>query len=90
MVAVSLSVVIDPSRLNEPERSMVKLPPSAMKISPTIVPVESSEEFKNCLEVIVENIKSGKTDRNKIKKEAEMFFCFDSAMEKMNNFLLSK
>ena len=45
---------------------------------------ESSEEFKNCLE------KSGKTDRNKIKKEAEMFFCFDSAMEKMNNFLLSK
>lgn len=51
---------------------------------------ESSEEFKNCLEVIVENIKSGKTDRNKIKKEAEMFFCFDSAMEKMNNFLLSK
>lgn len=51
---------------------------------------ESSEEFKNCLEVIVENIKSGKTDRNKIKKEAEMFFCFDSAIEKMNNFLLSK
>lgn len=49
---------------------------------------ESSEEFKNCLEVIVENIKSEKTDRNKIKKEAETFFCFDSAIERMNKMII--
>ncbi len=49
---------------------------------------ESPEEFKNCLEVIVDNIKSGKTDRNNIKKEAEKFFCFDSAIERMNKMII--
>lgn len=48
---------------------------------------DSPEEFKGCLERTVGDINSGRADRNKIKKEAEKFFCFDSAAERIKDFI---
>lgn len=49
---------------------------------------ERPEEFKNCLEKTLTDIKSERMDRYKIKGEAENFFCFDSAMNRVRKTII--
>ena len=49
---------------------------------------EWPEEFKNCLEKTLTDIKSERMDRYKIKGEAENFFCFDSAMNRVKKIII--
>lgn len=51
---------------------------------------ESPEEFKESLDKTLDDILLEKIRRNKIRNEADKFFCFNSAMKKMNSFLLSR
>lgn len=49
---------------------------------------EWPEEFKNCLEKTLTDIESERMDRYKIKGEAENFFCFDSAMNRVKKIII--
>jgi len=49
---------------------------------------ERPEEFKDCLEKTLADIKSQRIDRYKIKGEAENFFCFDSAMNRVRKTII--
>ena len=49
---------------------------------------EWPEEFKDCLEETLADIKSQRIDRYKIKGEAENFFCFDSAMNRVKKIII--
>lgn len=49
---------------------------------------DSPEEFKDCLEKTLTDIKSERIDRYKIKGEAENFFCFDSAMNRVKKIII--
>lgn len=49
---------------------------------------ERPEEFKDCLEKTLADIKSQRIDRYKIKGEAENFFCFDSAMNRVRKIII--
>lgn len=49
---------------------------------------DSPEEFKDCLEKTLTDIKSERIDRYKIKGEAENFFCFDSAMNRVRKIII--
>lgn len=49
---------------------------------------ERPEEFKDCLEETLADIKSERMDRYNIKCEAENFFCFDSAMNRVRKIII--
>lgn len=49
---------------------------------------ERPEEFKDCLEATLADIKSERMDRYNIKCEAENFFCFDSAMNRVRKIII--
>lgn len=49
---------------------------------------DSPEEFKDCLEKTLTDINSERIDRYKIKGEAENFFCFDSAMNRVRKIII--
>lgn len=51
---------------------------------------ESPEEFKYCLEKTLADIRLEGLDRHNIKSEAENFFCFDSAMNRIKIIIKDK
>lgn len=51
---------------------------------------ESPEEFKVCLEETLSDIKSKRLDMHKIKSEADIFFSFNTALERIKNKIFIK
>ena len=51
---------------------------------------ERPEEFKNCLEKTLADIKSKRLDMHKIKSEADIFFSFNTALERIKKGIFIK